>query len=351
MESIYYDPSHPAGFGGVSSLSSALKNRYSTEDVKAWLQKQEAYTVHKPVKRKFQRNKYIVNNMFELWQADLCDMRSLAKNNRGYNYILTVIDVFSKKAWARPLKQKTANSIIEAFSSIFEECDNTPENIQTDKGKEFVAASVQQFFKKYNINYYVTHNPDVKACIIERLNRTLKTKMHRYFTYKNTFKYVDVLQDLVSAYNKSYHSSIKMAPDDVNEENILKVWQNLYAKGFGKETRPIYKVGQHVRITRTKYHFEKGYESNFSQEVFKIIKVIKRRPPVYRIVDLSGEDIEGTFYEEELQAVTIDEDTVFKIDEILEEKGRGKNKKYLVKWRGYSDKFNSWISAAELKNI
>ncbi|XP_031330520.1 uncharacterized protein LOC116164581 [Photinus pyralis] len=142
-----------------------------------------------------------------------------------------------------------------------------------------------------------------------------------------------------------------MAPDDVNEENILRVWQNLYTKGFGKETRPIYKVGQHVRIARSKYHFEKGYESNFSQEVFKIIKVIKRRPPVYRIVDLNGEDIEGTFYEEELQAVTIDEDTVYKIEEVLEEKGRGKNKKYLVKWKGYSDKFNSWVTASELKNI
>ncbi|XP_031355211.1 uncharacterized protein LOC116179553 [Photinus pyralis] len=142
-----------------------------------------------------------------------------------------------------------------------------------------------------------------------------------------------------------------MAPIEVTDENILIVWQNLYAKGFGKEAQPKYKVGQHVRIARSKHHFEKGYESNFSQEVFKIVKVINRRPPVYRIVDLNGEDIEGTFYEEELQVVTLDENTVFKIDEILEEKGRGKNKKYLVKWKGYSEKFNSWISASELKKI
>ncbi|KAK4882703.1 hypothetical protein RN001_006022 [Aquatica leii] len=142
-----------------------------------------------------------------------------------------------------------------------------------------------------------------------------------------------------------------MAPNDVNDSNILQVWQNLYSSGVGLERIPKYKVGQHVRISRTKQMFEKGYTTNWSEEVFKISEVINRKPPVYRVVDLNREPIEGTFYEEELQIITVNSDTRYKIDKVLKEKGRGINKQYFVKWQGYSDKFNSWVSSNELQQL
>lgn len=351
LAGIYYDPANPLGYSGAHSLVNAVKTHTSSEDVKEWLQKQDAYTIHKPVTKRFSRNRYIVHNIFELWQADLCDMRNLKQYNDGVNYILTVIDVFSKVAWAKPLKLKTASSVINAFKEIFEECGTTPVNLETDKGKEFVAKSVQMFFKNYEINFYVTNNPDVKAAIIERFNRTLKTRMWRYFTYANSYRYVDVLSDLIDSYNNRYHSSIKMAPHNVSEQNVLQVWNNLYRKGVGERRKPKYKLDQHVRISRTKQIFEKGYENNWSLEIFKISKVINRRPPVYRITDLNNEEIEGTFYEQELQPITLAPDAIFKIEKILDNKGRGVNKKFLVKWQGYSDKFNSWVSQSELQQI
>jgi transposase InsO family protein len=154
-------------------------------------------------------------------------MRSLVKHNNGINFILTVIDVFCKKAWAIPLKDKKAETIINAFRSIFKE--RKPVYLPTDKGKEFVATSVQTYLKHSNVKFYTTNNPDKKASVVERFNRTLKTKMWKYFTHANTYKFVDILEHLVYAYNHSIHTAINMAPDDINNDNQLQVDDYIYS--------------------------------------------------------------------------------------------------------------------------
>ena len=279
-----------------------------------------------------------------MWQADLCDMREFAATNDQHKFILTVIDVFSKYAWAIPLKDKSAQSIKHAFEDIFKE--RIPDNLQTDKGKEFVNATVQALFKAHDINFYTTQNPDVKAAVVERFNRTLKTYMWRYFTHKQTRTYVDVLADLVYAYNHRIHSVIKMAPADVTEEVSRQVYFNLYRNKHLVKQKPKLVVGDHVRVTREKSTFEKGYEINWSREIFKISKIIRRDRVVYEIVDLADEPIVGTFYQLELQKISLPE--TYKIEKVLRTQGKGANRKLFVKWTGYPDKFNSWIQASDL---
>ncbi|KAG6438937.1 hypothetical protein O3G_MSEX000345 [Manduca sexta] len=354
LNQIYYDVSHPAGYSCIDKLSRAMKGKMKKDDVKNWLRTQETYTLHKPVHRKFPRNKYILSNLNELWQADLSDMRTYSKENKGYNYILCVIDVFSKYAYARPLKKKNSDTIKKCFETIFEEADTTPTHIQSDKGTEFVSKDVQRYFKTKNINYYTTNNPDIKASIVERFQRTLKMKMWRYFTHKNTHKYIDILQDLIHSYNYSFHSSIKMCPSDVNSNNIMTVWTNLYEKSEkpAKIMLPTFNVGDHVRITKYKHIFQKGYESNWSDEIFVISSIIERTPwPVYTIKDLDGEEIVGTFYDRELQKVIYDPTIEHKIDKIIRSRYSGNRQQVLVKWKGYPNKFNSWILASSLKQI
>lgn len=356
IHNLYYDPSHPAGYSSVDKLTKAMKGKMKREDVKKWLQSQETYTVHKPVQRKFPRNKYILSNLNELWQADLSDMRTYSRYNDGYNYILCVIDAFSKYAYVRPMKRKNSITIKECLESIFTEANITPTHIQSDKGTEFISKDVQRYIKLKNINYYTTNNPDIKASIVERFQRTLKTKMWRYFTYKNTYKYIDVLQDLVYSYNHSFHSSIKMSPCDVNSNNIMTVWRNLYDTKNNNlsscSVLPKLHVGDYVRITKSKHIFQKGYESNWSDEIFIISSIIDRNPwPVYTIKDLKGENIEGTFYEKELQKVYYDPTLHYKIDKIIRSRYSGNRKEVLVKWKGYPHKFNSWITFSQLKEI
>lgn len=355
IHKIYYDVSNPAGFSSVNKLSETMKGKLSKEKTKQWLASQETYTLHKPIQRRFLRNKYVLSNFNELWQADLSDMRTYENDNDGNKYILCVIDVFSKYAFARAIKKKNAETIRKAFLSIFSEAQTSPRHLQSDKGTEFISKEVQLFLKSYNVNYYTTNNPDIKASVVERFQRTLKMRMWRYFTFNNTYRYVDILQDLINAYNHSVHRSIKMRPCDVNSNNIMTVWRNLYSKGKNENINtntfnPKFRVGDYVRISKYKHIFQKGYETNWSDEIFIITSVIERSPwVVYTLKDLQNEIITGTFYEKELQKVNYDSNSRFRVDKIVRTRYSGRRKELLVKWKGYPNKFNSWILASELE--
>lgn len=218
LSNIYFNPSSADSFTSLTKLQNAVKGKYSKEAVKKWLSNQDAYTLHKPVRRKFPRNKYNVYNINDLYQADLNDMRSLSKFNDGFKYILTVIDVFSRFAWAVPLADKKPATIINAFKKIFHDSKRTPVYLQTDKGSEFIANTVRKFLRDNDIKYYVAQNPDVKACFVERLNRTLKTRMYRYFTRNTTHRYIDIIPQLLKAYNSTVHSSIKIAAGTIRRQ-------------------------------------------------------------------------------------------------------------------------------------
>lgn len=354
INDIYYNVSHPAGYSSVDKLAKSMKGKMKKEDVKTWLEAQETYTLHKPLIRRFPRNKYVLSNFNELWQADLSDMQSYSEYNDGFKYLMCVIDVFSKYAFVRPMKNKNAETSKQCFESIFHAAKATPRHIQSDKGSEFIANSVRLYFKSKNINYYTTNNPDIKASIVERFQRTLKMKMWRYFTHKNTYRYIDILPDLLHSYNHSFHRSIKMAPSDVTSENIMTVWRNLYHTKSADKTqnKPKYRIGDYVRITKYKHIFQKGYETNWSDEVFQILTIIPRSPwAVYTLKDLQGEAITGTFYERELQRVIYDPTRQYKVDKIIRSRYSGVRKEVLVKWKGYPNKFNSWIKASNLEKI
>lgn len=352
LERLYYNRKNPAGYRGIQPLLDETQKTLDKEFVKDWASSQDTYTLFKPVKRKFRRNFYVVTNINDLWEADLVDLQKLQKDNNGIKYLLTVIDIFSKKAYVEPLKDKTAQSIIRAFQTIFDDSGKKPLKLRTDKGKEFVAKEVQKFFKDVNINHYTVKNPDIKAAVIERFNRTLKTRMWRYLFHQNTRKYIDALIDLVDAYNNTYHTTIKMTPNQVEDTNILEVYHNTYDKKFCRQKiKPKLEVGDHVRLAREKGVFEKGYEYTFTEEIFKVNKVIEHNVPVYEIKDLNDEILDGNFYEAELQKVKFDPNAEFKIDKIIKSKGKGVSKKVLVSWRGYPPAFNSWILEKDLKQL
>jgi transposase InsO family protein len=140
MESRYYEASMPGSYGGVRALA-----RYSGSPVSVagrWLEKQDPYTLHKPMVKRFLRRKTFAKTINDVFQADLADMRNLAPFNDGYSYILTCIDVFSRYAFAVPVKDKRGLTVSAAFGKIF--ADRTPNMLQTDRGLEFLNAQVQE---------------------------------------------------------------------------------------------------------------------------------------------------------------------------------------------------------------
>ena len=352
LHTIYYNPKHPAGYSGVQKLYRAAKKQIKSltiEQVQSWLQGQNTYTLHKPIRRKFKRRQTRVGGIDFQWQADLADLQKLAKDNEEHRYLLCVIDVFSKYAWVVPIYNKTSASLIKAFQSILKTSGRIPKSLQTDKGSEFKNREFQKFLKSMKIHFFTTENPETKASIVERFQRSLKSRMWKYFTHKKTRRYIGVLDKLVHAYNHSFHRSIQMAPAFVNENTEPEVSQNLY--GAGEKSNPIpVKVGDLVRINKTKRTFDKGYLPNWTTELFKVIHIRGSNPPTVQLEDLGGERIEGSFYLPEIQVIK--DSAVYEIESVLARRTRkvgGKTiKEIKVHWEGYPSKFDSWISESHL---
>ena len=241
LTQLYYNPKRSGSFGGVERLYRDVKKEgkydISRAQLKKWLMKQDTYTLHKQARRHYKRNRVIVGGIDELWQMDLADMQAHAKENDGYRYLLVCIDVFSKYVWVIPLKNKTGPALVTAFKEILES-GRKPQKIQTDEGTEFFNKHFKDLMKTEEIQLYNTYN-ETKASVVERVIRTLKTRMWRYFTAKRTRRYIDVLQDLVDSYNKSKHRSIQKKPINVTQENEREVWHTLYGEPEKKEPSQI----------------------------------------------------------------------------------------------------------------
>ncbi|GFS83448.1 uncharacterized transposon-derived protein F54H12.3 [Trichonephila clavipes] len=209
LAAFYENPEVPNSFGGVEALHRSVKGKYSKKDVKHWLSQKDAYTLHKPVRRKFQRNRVFVSDIDRQFQADLVDMQSLAEFNKGYN-----------------------------------------------------------------------------------------------------------------------------------RKQVLK---NLYGDLRNEKPKATkFKIGDVVRINKQKLHFEKGYEQNWRRELFIVFEIVQRIPIVYRLKDLQGEEIKGTYYEAELQKVV---DTGFyPVENVIKQRKRRGITEYFVKFLGYPERFNDWVT-------
>ncbi|XP_018370871.1 PREDICTED: uncharacterized protein LOC108766206 [Trachymyrmex cornetzi] len=359
FEKLYYDPSHNAGYSAVDNLTRAVKPNFSRGEVVRWLKSQDAYMLHRSLRRKFPRLHYNVTNIDDMWEADLMELRNLKSYKDCYSYLLVIIDVLSKYVWVELLRDKTSNCAIKAFQHVLAKSEGRVlVYLQTNKGNEFVAQSMQKFLKENDICFRVTRNPDVKAAIVERFNRTLKERMWSYFTHKNTRRYIDVLQDIAHVYNHTRHASTRMQPAIVTRqnariarENIVRRWKNETLK---KQVRKVkYRAGDLVHISRAKGAFVKRYEAKWSEEIFQIYRVLDwRNPHVYELRDLAGEVIDGIFYEQELARVEKNvEEEQFIVDRVMKSRGREANKQVLVSWRGYPSKFDSWIPASNLISL
>ena len=160
LEEFYFNPAEPGGFAGPNKLSKVAQNmghNVSTFQAEKWLRDQDAYSLQKPVKTKFKRNRVVPRGRDSLWDMDLADVTNIQKYNTGIQFWLTVIDVFSRYAWVQPLPDKTHQSVIKGLKTILKD-DKKPRALRSDKGSEFANRWVKQLMKSENIYYYNTQN-------------------------------------------------------------------------------------------------------------------------------------------------------------------------------------------------
>jgi hypothetical protein len=230
---------------------------------------------------------------------------------------------------------------------VFSKAKILPVKIYSDSGLEFQANRMKEYFEEKEIVKQVMYSPHIHAGVVERVNRTIKERLYRYFTQNKTLRWVDVIDKIVTNINNSVHRTIGMKPSSVNYGNARALWEKLYkGRELAETNKSKLKVGDIIRITKEKGKFAKGYYPNFTEELFKISKVNPTNPISYRIEDFEGNIIKGVFYKPEL--VKTLEQRTHKVAEIIKTRIRGGVKEHFVRWIGYSKKFNSWIKDSDL---
>ena len=361
LKNIYFDLKSPISYAGPTKIYKYLrqegKYKVGLHAIRKWLQDIDAYSLQRPLRYKFKMRRVIARGIDALWDVDLADVSNLAKYNDGIRYLLVAIDVFSRYLWVETLQNKYHQSIIKCLQNIFK-MGRIPNEIRTDKGSEWKNKWLTAFLKKHNVHHYVTQNA-TKANYSERVIRTIKSQMYRYFTHKRTYHYLNVLQDIVRNYNeRPYRSLDGKSPSDVNKSNEAMMWQRIYMgsmkpkRGRSKIKRKPFKFkkGDFVRISSNRHTFQRDYHQKWTEEIFTIYaRYLRQGIPVYKLVDYDQEAIDGTFYQSELQRVS--KRDVFKVDKILKRRKRRGISEVLVSWLGYPKKFNSWIKETDLQNL
>lgn len=352
----YHTPGHPTAFAGISKVVDFYDGRASRESVVSALQGSDAYTRHREYKQPKYYNPYYVYRQREQVQADLIDVREMAARNDGVKYLLLIIDLFSRKVWLYPLKDKTAARTRDAIKRWLEEVgDRKCEKFASDSGLEFRNALVRDLFREHGIEQQFKSGTS-KASYAERANKSIQVLIYKYLTHNQTFRYVDKLDSIVRTYNHRPHRSLdNVSPHEADKprsqrwiRGILQRNHNLRREKARKS--PKLKVGDTVRIKILAKKISgdsRAYVPQFKGEYFTVVRVkTNMMVPMYQIRSQdTGEVITDSFYSEELQKVTGD---VYKIERVLRERGRGPNRELLVKWMFFGPQHNSWVKASDV---
>ena len=367
LKKIWYDPRHPASFAGPSKLYQVVKREgkydIGLRRIKKFLQNQDAYSLQKKVRRRgFKRRRVVVQGIDYQWEADLADVQNLSEYNEGVRFLLVIVDVFSRFLWVRTLKDRKAKSVIDAFKDVLSG-PRQPKAIRTDKGSEFYNRYLQQYLRERDIKIFYALN-ETKANFAERYIQTLKKRLYRYFTHLQKYRYLDILQDVVRSVNDTPNRSLNgRAPSSVTRENEEEVRLDAYlvrrkkdarvpsVKKSRKKRKPFtFKIGDQVRITHLRRTFQRDYDQTYTEEIFVVRdRFVSQNIPIYKLKDMMDEPIRGTFYASELQKVSKDVQTVWRIDKVLRKRKTRGRQEVLVRWLGWPKKFDSWIARSDIK--
>lgn len=360
LHTLYSQHNEPYGLSSQAKLwekAKSINPAITRDDVFNFLRSNKTYTLHKLQTKKFPRQKIIASKPKVIMAADLADVRHIRKENNNIGYLLVCIDVFSRYMQVVPCRNKDANTMLVAFKQVVENKDSEGlRRLNTDLGTEFWNRKVRNYLCSRGIKLYSVYSSEIKAALAERAIRTLKARIYKFITSQNSSRYIDQLQNMVSAYNRSPHSGLKnkQTPIDIhnlkNPSAIKRQFHAMYKnpKQPASSITSRLAVGEIVRLVGSARSsvFHKGYTQQNTHELFRIKSIKhKNRPRTYLLEDLSGEPIQGIFYAPELVLSALPETYDIKI--LRSRKNKGK-KQYFVSWLGYPASFNSWIDANDI---
>ena len=360
LASVFFNPESPAAFSSLDKLYRFVRKdgKYvlGKAKIKRWLLEQESYAVHREERSKFKRRRVIAPYRGYQLDADTADMSFYKSSNSGYKYFALFIDIFSRFVWTVALKTRKGSEMVEAMKKVFKDKPGFKiERIRTDKGTEYLNKDVKKYLDAVNVKHFETQNAP-KACYAERAIKTIKGRLAKYMTHKQTHKWINALEEVTKSYNNTYHRSIKQSPASVRNE--IYQWKMQYqtlAKPKAKRNVPPlkvkygFKVGDKVRISYLRSPFWKQHDERWTREIY----TVSHRSFIggiaqYELQDYSGQVIKGNFYSNQLLKAYPGE--VYLVEKVLEKRSIGKRKEVLVKWKGWNKNYNSWIPASDLRD-
>lgn len=280
LKELYYTPGKPGAFAGPEKLYQAVKQEgkymIGRRRIRQFLKNEDPYSLYKPIRKTFPRSKVIVNTIDSMWDGDLADVSNISSHNDGYKFLLVLIDIFSRYLFIIPLRNKHHQNIIDGLKSVFH-TERKPHTLRTDKGSEFKNRWVKTYLKKEGINVIYTQN-ETKANYAERVIRTMKNLMYRYFMKNRTYRFVNVLQDLVESYNNRPHRSLGgNAPATVNQGNADEIRLDAYLSGRKTKSDPL-----KMNLLKSKKTTKKRVKPFFKLKVGDTVRISQLMHPFQR---------------------------------------------------------------------
>ena len=324
------------------------------QDVRDFLRESVTHTSHLLKRKRFQRRRVLVSKPRITLSCDLADMSHLSKYNKNHRYLLVCVDAFSRFMQVIPLRSKHGGVVLQGLKQILESPTwGGIKKLWTDRGTEYYNEKVKSYLREKKIKLYSVYS-EVKASLVERAQRTLKSLLYKYMSEFNTFEYLSVLPEIVDGYNHTTHRALNQTPAFVHEmkdpTEIIRQFHRMHYKEGGLKRKRSIKdlaVGATVRLVSSSRTnpFAKGYLAHNTTEIFKIRKVDRSQPiTTYFVEDLNGKEIEGGFYESEL--VPAAPPPTFPID-VIQRRGN----KFKVRFRGYDSSFDQWVDKKDLVKI
>ena len=287
----------PAAFGSVENLQKNTK--LQPRKVKQFLETKNAHTKYKGFRKSFARLKVIAYDLDEIWSLDLAHVDKLSKQNAGIKYLLIAVDCLSRYLRVEPLKSKYATTTAEAFKRMIQH--KQPKKVWVDAGTEF-KGNFKTLCQRRNITIYQTFS-EKKSAFAERNIRSLKNIIYKYLEEKWTYSYISQLKNFVQTINSRINRVTKIAPNKVNKKDVPYLLSLNASASEKLVSRPKFRIGDFVRISKIDLPFRKGYKQTFTDEVFEVYDIPTINPPTYSLIDSNQNPISGKFYQLELVKV------------------------------------------------
>lgn len=277
------------------------------------------------------------------------------EQSEGYPYSIGVIDHFSRYAYCRPLRTKKASEVTKAFVSIAEEAGTYPLNLVLDRGTEYKKEFLE-LMKQHNVNVIYAYGRH-KASLIERFNRTLQSRVHRWMSTKRAGDWERGLQPIVKAYNNTMHSTIGATPSSITWRNQETLYRRYYSKYFKQMSRApsetALKIGQRVVVELPKNLAMRSYTERWSTQEYIIAKIITSNPTTYKVKDSNDKVLKRKYYGSELQPIMFGKrhSDLRDIEQLDSRRGKNNRTEILIRFLGDAAGKERWVDSSEVVNM